>query len=188
MHQHTHTINWEIKGSGDCAVERYCTGCGKKVEFKDSGVRRHNANGKNVTQFAIYKCEKGHTWNQRLQDYKAKAASERSDPMSLEREGYKKVHFKSEKVEVKSSQPIDLEDIIGIYEKVYINIIGDGHSERVDKVLAEVVLDMSRAQIKKAISKGFIVINDSGCKVSAKVRKGDVVGIYPNEINGICRL
>lgn len=43
-----------------------CSNCKSKVVFKNSNVKRHNANGKNIYKFAIYKCDKGHTWHKML--------------------------------------------------------------------------------------------------------------------------
>lgn len=60
MHQHTHTMKWELRTNEEKTVERYCTGCARKVEFKDSGVRRHNANGKkNLTNLQFINAKKG---------------------------------------------------------------------------------------------------------------------------------
>jgi hypothetical protein len=36
--------------------EKYCPNCGKKVLFVDSLMRRRNANGKDIYEYAIYKC------------------------------------------------------------------------------------------------------------------------------------
>lgn len=49
-------MNMEIE-----TIERYCHNCGKKVLFTDSLKRRQNANGKNLYNYAIFKCSNGHT-------------------------------------------------------------------------------------------------------------------------------
>lgn len=66
-------IKWDLHASDlkQLTIERHCHNCGRKVKFHDSMIRRHNANGKNIYQFAIYKCEKGHTWNKKLNIYKS---------------------------------------------------------------------------------------------------------------------
>lgn len=48
-----------------------CSNCGRIVLFFGTNVRRHSPNGKNIYRFAIYKCEKNHTWNEKLAIYKA---------------------------------------------------------------------------------------------------------------------
>ncbi len=175
MHQHTHTMKWELRTNEEKTVERYCTGCARKVEFKDSGVRRHNANGKNLTQFAIYKCKKGHTWNQRLQDYKAKVADIVSDPKSLERERYSILNSKPETVEITHSGL--LKEILKNFESCTIKLYGQGKRVRLDKILSEKFDDMSRNQIQSAIEKGYVRINKSNTKSSAKLKAGDEIFI-----------
>ncbi|MDX8361573.1 hypothetical protein [Cytobacillus sp. IB215316] len=51
--------------------QRYCSNCGRVVLFYDTLIRRHNANGKNIYRYAIYKCEKNHTWKKSLKLIKA---------------------------------------------------------------------------------------------------------------------
>ena len=51
--------------------KRYCKNCRRTTLFTDTNIRRHNANGKNIYRFAIYKCPKNHTWNQKLHIYKS---------------------------------------------------------------------------------------------------------------------
>jgi hypothetical protein len=65
-------LKWSLnEGETAISIERYCHNCGKKMMFKDSSKRRKNANGKNIFEFAIFKCENGHTWNQMLGIYKS---------------------------------------------------------------------------------------------------------------------
>lgn len=52
-------------------VTKQCKMCGKVTIFTDTTIRRHNANGKNIYQFAIYKCPKNHSWNKKLDIYKS---------------------------------------------------------------------------------------------------------------------
>ena len=84
------SLNWELYEERIDSVERYCSGCGNKVAFYDSMVRRHNANGKKIFQYAIYKCEKGHTWNKVLNKYLAKESNILSKANSLENNPYMK--------------------------------------------------------------------------------------------------
>jgi hypothetical protein len=63
---------WNVHAENNAwIVEKWCPNCKKKTEFRDSGKRRQNANGKNIFEYAIYKCKKGHTWNLKLRKYKA---------------------------------------------------------------------------------------------------------------------
>ena len=65
------TYQWRLYGDTNDTVVKYCSHCGSKVVFTDSGKRRRNANGKNLYEYAIYKCERDHTWNRVLKTYKA---------------------------------------------------------------------------------------------------------------------
>jgi hypothetical protein len=73
------SFRWNL-GSKDemTIIKRYCHNCGKVTIYKDSMIRRHNANGKKIYQFAIYKCDEGHTWNQKLSTFKAQTYGEDS--------------------------------------------------------------------------------------------------------------
>lgn len=64
------TFHWKLSQTPERAVKKHCKMCGKLSVFTDTNVRRHNANGKNIYQFAIYKCEDNHTWNRKLAIYK----------------------------------------------------------------------------------------------------------------------
>jgi hypothetical protein len=57
--------------SNDNSIMRYCHNCGKNVIFRDSKKRRRNANGKTIFEYAIYKCEKDHTWNMPVGTYQS---------------------------------------------------------------------------------------------------------------------
>jgi hypothetical protein len=57
-------LNWSLaKENQTDTVEKYCPDCGKKVLFFDSGMRRRNANGKDIYEYAIFKCPKEHSSN-----------------------------------------------------------------------------------------------------------------------------
>jgi hypothetical protein len=66
------TYHWKLHNiTNGSSVMRYCHNCGRKVIFRDSEKRRRNANGKTIYEYAIYKCEKDHTWNLLVNTYKA---------------------------------------------------------------------------------------------------------------------
>lgn len=52
------TLYWKLSQIPEITTKKHCKMCGKLSAFTDTFVRRHNANGKNIYQFAIYKCEK----------------------------------------------------------------------------------------------------------------------------------
>jgi len=192
MHQHSNIMVWELKEKEENNVKRYCAGCGKKVVFKDSGVRRHNANGKNLTQFAIYKCDKGHTWNLKLQDYKAKVADETSDPMSLEREGYTSyIPCELQKKQAnKDEYDLTMKSCLEVPNQVLIiQIQGNGKPERLDKLISQNLKTLSRSQIQKGITLGHIKLNgingEKINKVSSKVRSGDRIVMMKSWVEGL---
>lgn len=133
--------------------------------FTDTFVRRHNANGKNIYQYAIYKCEKNHTWNKKLAIYKtfSEHVAETEDQKeefsilstiaisSLAEQGIKVIR-------------IVLDDVTGIH--------------RMDKVLANQIEDWSRSQIIKKIEKGTIQLNEQVIKPSSRLSKGERISIF----------
>ncbi|KOP78510.1 hypothetical protein AMS59_11745 [Lysinibacillus sp. FJAT-14745] len=158
------TFRWKLSQIPE-RTEKHCKMCGKISVFTDTNVRRHNANGKNIYQYAIYKCEKNHTWNKKLAIYKSfsehvaevEEQKEESSILStiriinLVEQGIKVVH-------------IVLDDVIGIH--------------RIDKVLAIQIEDWSRSQIIKKIEKGTIQLNDQIIKPSAKLTKDERISIF----------
>ncbi len=52
------SLHWRLSQKPERAVKKHCKMCGKGSVFTDTNVRRHNANGKSIYQYAIYKCEK----------------------------------------------------------------------------------------------------------------------------------
>lgn len=57
-------LSWSLYENQQNTIEKYCKNCRRTTLFTDTNIRRHNANGKNIYRFAIYKCPKDHTWNQ----------------------------------------------------------------------------------------------------------------------------
>ena len=159
------TFHWRLSQIAERTVEKHCKMCGKLSVFTDTNVRRHNANGKNIYQYAIYKCEKNHTWNKKLAIYKAFSAhyAEMEDQkeessivstipiISLAQQGIKEIH-------------IVLDDVIG--------------QHRIDKVLANQIEDWSRSQIIKKIVNGSIQLNDQVIKPGTRLSKGGRISIF----------
>ncbi len=188
MHQANHKLQltWTLEQNTNTQEMRHCPGCGKKTAFEDSGVRRHNANGKKITQWAIYKCEKGHTWNKTLGHYRAAQANAISDPGSLERHRYGRVEEVAS-IELSQSR---LTEAAGILEgvapslipldftgQVEITIAGQTKGNRLDKVIHQRCNHWGRTEIQKMIKGGQILVNGQGVKPGAKLKVGDVVCI-----------
>ncbi|WP_408009197.1 S4 domain-containing protein [Pseudalkalibacillus sp. A8] len=158
-------LTWKLHETKDNSVERHCSNCRKTVRFTDTMIRRHNANGKNIYRFAIYKCEKNHTWNKKLEIYHAYT-------------GHARV------VEEQKDQPCKLTTItlkdyqtIGT-EKITIKLADVNGKFRLDKIIAEQVDDWSRTEVIKRIQEGNIRVNDKPSKPSTKLKKEDEILIY----------
>lgn len=150
-------INWSLKERGPNEELRYCHNCGKKVIFIDSLIRRENANGKNISRYAIYKCPQDHTWNKKLADFKSKPDME-NIPHNLE------------KVE-NCIEVINLQETIEKgYDKIEIQVICFGAKIRVDKLLSNNIDDLTRSKIERAIRMGVITLNghETECKTTIK--------------------
>jgi len=150
-------------------IERYCHNCGHIVIFKDSLKRRQNANGKMIYHFAIYKCPKGHTWNQTIESFKTKT----------------KCANLNETIPVKDNQfdMINLADYkkqeierINIYLDVFeIN-------ERMDKFLSSKLNDVSRNEVTRLINNGMLLLNGCMVKSNKKLKSKDMITIITPKI------
>lgn len=148
-------LNWYIyKNEPDHEI-RYCHNCGTKVEFKDSLKRRQNANGKNIFYYAIYKCPNGHTWNKKIDVFKTITGLQNNCGENDE----KKNIYENFSIAQVFQDGID---------EVQISLKEMCIKERLDKFLAERIVDFTRGQVVKAIKKGEIKVN--GCMVRANVR------------------
>ena len=147
-------INWVIQKKSVQEERRYCHNCGQRVVFRDSLVRRQNANGKNIHHFAIYKCERGHTWNKKIDQFKA-----------IEHLENKRVEFNSEE-KVHKNCEIVLETLIREGYKILEITVESTEKIRVDKLLSKYILDQSRTQLSRFFSDERVTVNDkvvSGC-------------------------
>jgi hypothetical protein len=159
------TFNWKLSQIIERTVEKHCKMCGKLSIFTDTNVRRHNANGKNIYQYAIYKCEKNHTWNHKLAIYKTF-----SDHVA-EIEEQKKESSIISAIQITSLA----EQGINVIHIVLDDVIG---KHRVDKVLANQIEDWSRSQIIEKIKKGAIQLNEQVIKPSSRLSKGERISIF----------
>jgi hypothetical protein len=152
-------LKWSLTPENqEDSFEKYCPNCGKKVLFIDSRMRRRNVNGKNIYEYAIYKCPKEHTWNKSTRQ--SKASDNNINP--------------SEKFEEKTDQPFQTLVISECFEmgveKVEIYLDHVEGRWRIDKLLAERVADLSRTEIQELIEAGLIMINDKKIKPDELLR------------------
>lgn len=181
-------INWSIEGNKTDKVERYCHNCGKKVEFTDSLKRRQNANGKDIYHFAIYKCDQGHTWNMKIESFKAISGLENNSDGIKYRDMNSAEEYTSESGIREDSireqgAPISIEEAFETlniealsHERVNITVRGRGKI-RLDKLLSERLVGISRNDIKKHIESGNIRLGESICKYKQSIRDNDVISL-----------
>lgn len=158
-------ITWNLNDTNNDTTElRHCSNCGKTVPFTDTMIRRHNANGKNIYRFAIYKCEKNHTWNKKLEIYRTYTGHARVE-------------------EERNSQPTKISKILieqlvkeGI-EQIQITLLGVTGSFRLDKILSEQIDEWSRTEIVERILDGKIIVNNRKTKPSTKLKQTDLICI-----------
>ncbi|MGM0834630.1 MAG: S4 domain-containing protein [Bacillota bacterium] len=159
------TFNWKLSQIIERTVEKHCKMCGKLSVFTDTNVRRHNATGKNIYRYAIYKCGKNHTWNQKLAIYKTFS------------EHVAEIEEQKEESSIMSAIPIITlaEQGIKVIHIVIDDVIG---KHRIDKVLANQIEDWSRSQIIEKIEKGAIQLNEQVIKPSSRLSKGVRISIF----------
>ncbi|NLD45935.1 MAG: cytoplasmic protein [Clostridiaceae bacterium] len=158
-------LRWQLYESGESqSVERYCHNCGKKVLFQDSLKRRHNANGKDIFEYAIYKCENGHSWNKMLDTYKA--SEDKITPDKVKEKETLKLDF----ISVSAYREAGIGEVVIILEEVR-------GKYRIDKLLSQQIVDLSRSQIEKLIDDGLILINDEKTKASSQIRTAQKITI-----------
>lgn len=155
---------WILKENNlDREVLRYCSNCGRIVPFFDTMVRRHNSNGKNVYRFAIYKCVKNHTWNEKLATYKAYTdhrevlVTETIEPQ-----------IELPRLPLQQYQENGIQEITILIENV------EGRF-RIDKLLAERIDGWSRNQVIHRIKEGHILVNQQQIKPGFTLSAQDII-------------
>ncbi|MCM1989738.1 DUF1062 domain-containing protein [Oceanirhabdus seepicola] len=161
------SLHWNIIGKkSDESVIRYCHSCGKKVEFKDSKVRRENANGNNIYRFAIYKCDKGHTWNKTLKKFKSFKNMKENLLDDGEKYDMDKLFSLIPSKDVDSEPSYELSYNIHQkecdYIEIHVNII-EGRI-RLDKLIASKFSNISRTKAKEMIKTGAILVDNTQVK------------------------
>lgn len=159
------TFHWKLSQIPERGVKKHCKMCGKLSVFTDTNVRRHNANGKSIYQYAIYKCEKNHTWNKKIAVYKTFS------------EHVPEIEEQKEETSIVSAIPITslVEQGLKVIHIVLDDVVG---KHRIDKVLANQIEDWSRTQIIDKIEKGAIQLNEQVIKPSSRLSKGERISIF----------
>lgn len=145
-------------------VKKQCKMCGKVTVFTDTAIRRHNANGKNIFQFAIYKCPKNHSWNKKLDMYKS--FSEHVELASL---------AETKPDPGKNEEKIFLSRLTGLSCEISIAAV-EGNF-RLDRTLADYIEGWSRSEIAQKIKIGDILLNNIITKPSQKLSVHDKIFI-----------
>ncbi|CAH2716729.1 hypothetical protein BACCIP111895_03917 [Neobacillus rhizosphaerae] len=165
MQKQTFSLVLRQKREAD-TVNKQCKMCGKVTVFTDTTIRRHNANGKNIYQFAIYKCPKNHSWNKKLDIYKS--FSEHVDPETL---------IPTEFETIKENEKISLQEITE-QQVIELKVTVVEGSFRLDQTLASHIEGISRTEIVHKIKKGLILLNGILTKPSQKVSLHDTISIH----------
>lgn len=149
---------WELIEEEADRVMRHCPNCNQKVEFLDSKKRRRNASGRDIYEYAIYKCAKGHTWNKFIKTYKAMEQDERSPLTKCEPKDVEIISIEYYRQMGKNRIEIVLEKVRGRW--------------RLDKLLAEKLEGWSRSQVERRIERGQILVNNELVKPGMTLKSG----------------
>ena len=161
------TLIWAFNDIDEDKVERYCHNCNKKVQFADSMKRRKNTNGKNIYEYAIYKCERGHTWNKLTNACKT----------HTDINGFIEAEM-PEVVKCETPRTLLISEaiVLGIQE-IEIVVKNINGRQRIDKLLALYLTDLSRTQIKLWIDQGCIQIDNVNVKPDTLIRNQHTIQI-----------
>lgn len=166
------TYQWKLIGvTNDSSVERYCHNCGRKVVFKDSRKRRRNANGKTIYEYAIYKCDKDHTWNSLINTYKTLNETEslQLNDNVTETYSYDTLNLMVLREEGINEIVIVLEEVIGKW--------------RIDKLLGDRIRDLSRTKISEIIHNHKVLLDGKVVKKDSLLKKQQVIAILLDDLS-----
>ncbi|MBE5107122.1 cytoplasmic protein [Bacillus thuringiensis] len=158
-------LSWSLYEKQQNTIEKYCKNCGRTTLFTDTNIRRHNANGKNIYRFAIYKCPNDHTWNQKLRIYKS--FTDHVETVDTTQQ---------DQPETSTTISITQHKESGITEiTIVLDIIFGSH--RIDKALSTYISDWSRTRIVDKIKDGDIQLNGQQMKPNTILSEGDYISI-----------
>ena len=146
-------LTWRLVAQRE-AVVRYCQGCGRATEFRNSFKVRRNANGKTIHQFEIYKCERDHTWNRKVAATDGSLAVEDGPGTQVSR-------LLLKDLQQAGGAEIHLERVSGKW--------------RLDKVLADQMPEASRALVRSWIDEGKVLVNGAREPGKRQLQSGDVI-------------
>ncbi|WP_283750747.1 cytoplasmic protein [Bacillus cereus] len=158
-------LSWSLYENELSTIEKYCKNCRRTTLFTDTNIRRHNANGKNIYRFAIYKCPKNHTWNQKLHIYKS--FTDHVETVDMAQQEQTETNTIISITEYKES---GIEEIT-----ITLEIVLGSH--RIDKALSTYISDWSRAAIVDKIKNGYIQLNGQQLKPNKTLSEGDHISI-----------
>ncbi|WP_002145068.1 hypothetical protein [Bacillus cereus] len=158
-------LSWSLYENELATIEKYCKNCRRTTLFTDTNIRRHNANGKNIYRFAIYKCPKNHTWNQKLHIYKS--FTDHVETVDMAQQEQTETNTIISITEYKES---GIEEIT-----ITLEIVLGSH--RIDKALSTYISDWSRAAIVDKIKNGRIQLNGRHLKPNTTLTEGDFISI-----------
>jgi hypothetical protein len=152
-------------------IERHCSTCGKTTTFTDTGKKRRNANGKNIFEYTIYRCEKGHSWNHKIRQYKASESHQHTLP---ENSG----HIGNGNGSRQKIQPLALSQYQtqGI-TMITIQLDAVEGAWRLDKLLATHIEDVNRTRFREMIKAGQILFNGEEIKPGTIVKQQGTIQI-----------
>ncbi|MFD6508610.1 cytoplasmic protein [Bacillus sp. NPDC060175] len=158
-------LSWSLYENELSTIEKYCKNCRRTTLFTDTNIRRHNANGKNIYRFAIYKCPKNHTWNQKLHIYKS--FTDHVETVDMAQQEQTETNTIISITEYKES---GIEEIT-----ITLEIVLGSH--RIDRALSTYISDWSRAAIVDKIENGRIQLNGRHLKPNTTLTEGDFISI-----------
>ncbi|PEK89087.1 cytoplasmic protein [Bacillus toyonensis] len=158
-------LSWSLYENQQNTIEKYCKNCRRNTLFTDTNIRRHNANGKNIYRFAIYKCPNDHTWNQKLRIYKS--FTDHVETIDM---------IQQDQTETTTTISMTQHKESGIVEiTIVLDIVFGSH--RIDKVLSTYISDWSRTTIVDKIKNGDIQLNGQQMKPNKQLSEGDYISI-----------
>lgn len=153
-------------------IERHCSTCGRTTIFTDTGKKRRNANGKNIFEYMIYRCGKGHSWNHKIRQYKACESHQYALPENARHNG--NANGPQSKIQPLALSQYQAQGITMI--TIQLDVVEGAW--RLDKLLATYIEDVSRTEIQKMIKAGRILVNHKEIKPGAALQPGNTIQIY----------
>jgi hypothetical protein len=153
-------------------IERHCSTCGRTTTFTDTGKKRHNANGKNIFEYIIYRCEKGHSWNYKIRQYKASESNRHAFPGKNGHSGNRNwFHPKIQPLSLSQyhTQGITL---------ITIQLDAVEGAWRLDKLLSAYITDVSRTEIQNMIRTRRILLNHKEVKSGTVLKRGSTIQVH----------